>query len=272
MLIRSDGQLKIASKCGYSRQPPLLTTCFLHLDRVETQISCLKSKTTSTTSSTMSESKNSNSTEATIIKHMNTVRQDSLSFYLQVYNNVPASDTKSVRLEDVTLNDLLITAAGTRYTVAINPPMNSLSDARPRLIAMHKECLSRLGLSDIVINEYRLPRGGQAVAFVLCASFYILSARRSNFLPGSVVYDSLLHKVPSIAGYCYDHHPVAFLAFLGVHSMEAVLLAVKRLRVHRVPFLSGVWWAWVISTVIEGMTAFQRIDGMVKEQREQKKE
>lgn len=221
----------------------------------------------------MSQSKNSDSTKAMIIKHMNADHQDSLTFYLQVYNSVPSSDAKSARLEDITLNDLLITAGGTRYTVPINPPMKSFSDARSRVVAMHKECLKQLGLSDIVIDEYRFPRGGQAVAFVLCASFYIISARQANFQPGSLVYDSLLHKVPTIANYCYDYHPAAFLAFLGIHSLEAGLLAANRLRRYRVPFFSGVWWAWVISTVIEGMTAWQRIGMMVKEKRgEQKKE
>lgn len=215
-----------------------------------------------------------NSTKSFIINHMNKDHQDSLSLYLQVYNAVPTSDAKSAHLEDISLNDLLIAAAGTRYTVPVNPPMKSYSDARSRVVAMHKECLEKQGLSDIAITEYRFPRGAHAVAFTLCASAFVLFARRTNFLPGSLVHDSLLHRAPSLAGHCYDIQPLLFPGLLGIHLLEAGLLAVKRLRRHRVPFLSGVWFAWVISTVVEGMTAWQRIDWMVKEKRgaEEKKE
>lgn len=214
-----------------------------------------------------SKSNSSDSTKSAIINHMNKDHRFSLSLYLQVYNAVPANDAKSAHLEDITFNDLLITAAGTRYTVPIDPPMQSFADARSRVVAMHKECLEKKGLSDIMITGYRAPRGGHAVAFALCASVYILFSRRANFLPGSLVYDSLMHKVPTLAAYCHDFQPLAFFGFLGIHLMESGLLALTRLRKHRVPFMSGVWFAWVISTVVEGMTAWQRIDWMVKEKR-----
>lgn len=207
----------------------------------------------------------SKSPKTAIINHMNADHQDSLSLYLQVYNKVPSSDTKSARLEDLSLTDLVITAAGTRYSVPITPPMKSFSDARPRVVAMQKECLDRLGVSDIVVTEYRVPQGATAVVFALCVASYALFCRRSNFLPGSFVYDSMFSGVPAAAEFCYRIQPLLFPGLLGAHVLEAGLLAVKRLRRHRVPFLSGVWWAWVVSTVIEGFGAWQRFDGMVKQ-------
>lgn len=207
----------------------------------------------------------SNSPKTFIIKHMNADHQDSLSLYLQVYNNVPSSAAKSARLEDFSLTDLVITAAGTRYSVPINPPMKSLSDARPRVVAMHKECLNKLGLSDIVVTEYRAPRGATAVAFVFLVTSYALFCRRSNFLPGSVVYDSVFSGAPAVAEYCYKIQPVLFSGVLGAHALEAGLLAVNRLKRHRVQFLSRLWWTWVVSTFIEGFGAWQRFDAMVNE-------
>lgn len=205
------------------------------------------------------------SSKAFIVKHMNADHQDSLSLYLRVYNNVPSSDAKSARLEDLSLTDLVITASGTRYTVPITPPMKSFSDARSRVVTMQKECLAKLGVSDIVVTEYKAPHGVTAVTFTVCLTAYVLFCRRSNFLPGSLVYDWVFAKAPAAAESCYNIQPLLFPGLLASHTLESVLLAFKRLRRHQVPALSGVWCAWMVSTFIEGFGAWQRFDGMIKE-------
>lgn len=206
-----------------------------------------------------------NSPKTFIINHMNADHQDSLSLYLQAYNNVPSKEAKSAHLEDFSLTDLVITAAGTRYSVPINPPMKSLSDARPRVVAMHKECLERLGLSDIVVTEYRLPRGQNAVVAVVLIVAYALFFRRSNFLPGSLVYDWLSPSGPVLAEYCYNIQPILFPGMVFLHAAEAYLLTARRLRRHRVPFMSGLWCIWMVSTLIEGVGAWRRFDEIVEE-------
>ena len=115
--------------------------------------------------------------------------------------------------------------------------------------------LEDISLSDLVI-------------FTVCLATYIGFAQRSNFLPGSIIYESLgLGKVPSFTQFCYDIQPLLLPGMVGIHLLEAGLLAVVRLRPHRVPFLSGVWFAWMASTFIEGFGAFQRTGQMVKEER-----
>lgn len=199
---------------------------------------------------------------------MNADHQDSLVLYLQAYCHVSAGDAKSAQLEDISLSDLVISADGVRYSVPIDPPMKGLSETRSRVVAMYQDSLQRLGFSDIPIKEYRAPRGFHVVIFTVCLATYIGFARRSNFLPGSILYESLgLEKVPSFTQFCYDIQPLLLPAMVGIHVLEAGLLAVVRLRRHRVPFLSGVWFAWMASTFIEGFGAFQRTGQMVKEER-----
>lgn len=98
-------------------------------------------------------------TKSFIIKHMNTSHADSLSLYLRAYCGVSAHFAHPAILQDISHSDLLITAKGTRYSVPINPPMTSLAETRARVVAMHKDSLQRLGLSDITIAEYRPPAG-----------------------------------------------------------------------------------------------------------------
>lgn len=212
--------------------------------------------------------KRSGPSKTFIINHMNADHQDSLALYLQVYNRVAARDAQSARLEDVTVNDLLITANGTRYTVPFTPPLTSLSEIRPRVVAMHQECLQRLGISDIPIRSYRPPRGiVQPVIFAVCLATYISFSSRTNFEPGSLFYETVgLERAKRFARFCYDIQPLLLPAMVGIHIFEAVMLAVTRLKRHRVPVLSGLWCAWMVSTFIEGFGAFRRIDQMVREE------
>lgn len=214
--------------------------------------------------------------KTSILNHMNEHHQDSLSLYLRVYNKVPASEAKHAHLEDATPNDLIITTKDptTRYSVPFDPPLES-TDAihlRPRIISMHKACLSSLGLSDIVVREYRPPSGFLALVFGLCLSTFITTFRRGNFLPGSLLYEALhLGSVPGFANLCYTYQPVFFPIFASIHLSEAVLLAFKRLRPYRVPFLSRLWVLWFTSNVIEGFGAWVRFDSIVKEEKERVK-
>ncbi|KAI9043338.1 DUF2470 domain-containing protein [Aspergillus affinis] len=209
-----------------------------------------------------------NTTKNFIIKHMNADHQKSLAMYLRVYCHVSTSEAKSARLEDISLSDLLLSARGTRYTVPLDPPMASFSETRGRVVAMHKECLQKLGLSDITINEYRVPRGVGAVGFAVCLAAIVGFCQRDNFLPGSLVYETIgLDNFPAMARLCYKVQPAVFIFLLGAHAIEAALLTVKRLKPHGVPFLSATWFAWVLSTVVEGFGAWIRFDAMVQEKR-----
>ncbi|TPR11833.1 hypothetical protein CAN33_0050690 [Aspergillus niger] len=170
------------------------------------------------------------------ITHMNANHQDSLAAYLQVYCHVSAREAKSARLEDITLSDLVISANGTRYTVPIDPAMGSFSESRSRLVAMHQECLARLGRSDITIKEYRRPEGIEIFLFFVFATALVAFSRRSNFLPGSLFYETVgLGAVPPLAQLFYKTQPFVLTVMAGSHVVEASLFTVKRLKRHGVP-------------------------------------
>ncbi|GCB26837.1 40S ribosomal protein S8-A [Aspergillus awamori] len=195
------------------------------------------------------------------ITHMNANHQDSLAAYLQVYCHVSAREAKSARLEDISLSDLVISANGTRYTVPIDPVMGSFSESRSRLVAMHQECLARLGRSDITIKEYRRPEGIEIFLFFVFATALVAFSRRSNFLPGSLFYETVgLGAVPPLAQLFYKTQPFVLTVMAGSHVVEASLFTVKRLKRHGVPVLSLVWCAWVVSNLIEGYTVWRRFD------------
>ncbi|KAE8353162.1 hypothetical protein BDV28DRAFT_133739 [Aspergillus coremiiformis] len=215
----------------------------------------------------LNDDRKSASSKNFIINHMNADHQKSLAMYLRHYCNVAARDAKSARLEDISLSDLLISAKGTRYSVPLDPPMKTFADTRPRVVAMHQECLQRLGLSDIVIKEFRAPRGLEAANFAAVVATLIVFSRRSNFLPGSWLYETTgLDRFPAFAGFCYTVQPIPLTLLLGIHAIEAGLLAVKRLKRHEVPLLSAVWFAWIATILIEGAVAFKRFDRMVTEE------
>lgn len=206
-----------------------------------------------------------------IVDHMNADHQDLLPLFLEVYCLVPRSAAQSAQMEDVSLSELVIRANRTRYRIPFEPPLSSLDDVRQRVIDMRDHCIQTLGLSDIVVREYRPPTGSHAVLFTVCLATFIAFSRRSNFLPGSTLYSVALSHVPRFAAFCYTIQPLLITTMTAIHLAEAIHLAIKRLRPHRVPLFSWLWWAWVVDDFIEGVGALMRFDALVREERDRQK-
>ncbi|PYH79897.1 hypothetical protein BO82DRAFT_355893 [Aspergillus uvarum CBS 121591] len=233
----------------------------------------------SSSPSSSSAGKSNNGISFTIT-HMNANHQDSLAYYLRAYNGVSAAEASTATLETITLSDLVIRTknnGGNRYTVALDPPLQSFSETRARLVAMHKECLERLHLSDIKITTYRVPsRPGDVLAFLICLSGILAFSRRENLLPGGWVYEGLRLETgwwwpQGFAGFCARMQPAVLAFTLVVHAFEASVLAYTRLRKHGVALGSGVWWAWLLSTMVEGFQGFKRFDRLVREEEAKQK-
>ncbi|CAG7979223.1 unnamed protein product [Penicillium nalgiovense] len=199
-----------------------------------------------------------------IIKHMNADHQDSLILFLQAYCGITSTQAKNAQLEELSTSNLIITSQGTRYSVPIEPVMKDYSEARGRMVAMHKESLKRLGRSEVTLTEYRAPRGIEAVIFVLCLLFYVTCFQRSNLQPGSDLYEYLgLQRIPWFPRIVCILHPYV----VAIHIVETIALAVTQLKPLNVPALSGLWWKWVASCFVEGYGSFKRIRQIVKEQK-----
>ncbi|KAL4806846.1 hypothetical protein BDV18DRAFT_138308 [Aspergillus unguis] len=202
-----------------------------------------------------------------IVTHMNNDHARSLSLYLRAYCSISASAAESPTLEDLRLTDMVISAQGSRYTVPFTPPLTSLTEVRPRVVAMHKEALARLGLSDTKITTYLPPKGGQYVGFTICLAILVAYSRRTNFVPGSWLYEGLgLEKYPGFTEFSYKWQPWIWTPLVVAHGFEAVvLLGWMRLRKYGVKAFSGLWWTWMVLGFVEGFPAWKRIDQSVRE-------
>ncbi|KAL2821343.1 hypothetical protein BDW59DRAFT_150152 [Aspergillus cavernicola] len=210
------------------------------------------------------------SLKAFIIKHMNTDHTRSLSLYLRAYCTISSRASQSPTLEDIRLTDMVISAQGSRYTIPFDPPLQSLSETRARVVAMHKDSLHRLGLSDITVTEYVPPQGAQYIGFVIVLAAMVGYSRQGNFLPGALLYESVgLARFPGFTELSYKYQPWVIGALVVSHSFEAaVLLGWMRLRKHGVRLFSGLWWTWILLGFLEGAPAWRRFDKLVKEKEE----
>ncbi|OJI96582.1 hypothetical protein ASPVEDRAFT_35975 [Aspergillus versicolor CBS 583.65] len=207
------------------------------------------------------------SRKAFIIKHMNNDHARSLSLYLRAYCAVSASAAQSPTLEDLRLTDMIISARGSRYIIPFTPPLASLSETRARVVAMHKESLRRLNLSDTKVTSYIPPQGAQVIGFALCLATLVGYSRRANFEPGSLLYDTLDlgARFPGFTEFSVKWQPWVFGSLAGAHAFEAVfLLGWMRLRKHGVKIFSGLWWTWMVLGFVEGFPAWMRFDAEVK--------
>ena len=207
-----------------------------------------------------------------IITHMNTDHQDSLVRYLEHYGNLSSYAASNARLEDITFDSMTIsTAKGENHIVAIDPPLSSWSEARPKVVAMDEEARARLKRSDITVKEYTLPNKlWQAVIMTASALTFLAFSKRSNFLPGSLLFDYLLKYTPGFAQFCNTVQPLVIYPMVILHAGEAGHMAKSRLEKHSVPQYSLLWWKWVLSTFVEGFGAFSRLDEMITMQRKKK--
>ena len=206
-----------------------------------------------------------------IIKHMNADHQDSLVRYLEHFCSLSSSVARNAKLDNITIKSFTVLSTnGSAHIIPIQPPMASLSEARSRAVAMDAEAIRSLQRSDITVKRYVRPYGWTTVVFMLSVLGFLWFSRRSNFIPGSVLYDNMLKYMPRFAELCYNYQPLAIITMDVVHGTEATYMAFSRLRRHSVPTFSRLWWTWVGSTFIEGFGAFTRFDRLVKDEREKK--
>lgn len=156
-------------------------------------------------------------------------------------------------------------------TVPFNPPLKSLREARERVVQMDKEAGEALNRHPVTLKQYLPPRGGHLFNFTMCLTVTVAFSRAANFQPGSILYDNAFGYVPGFAAFCVKVQPIVLGVMLFLHTIETGMMTRKLAR-HSVVPASGVWWKWVLSTFVEGATAFWRIDSFVKKSEKAPKE
>jgi uncharacterized protein DUF2470 len=212
--------------------------------------------------------------EARIIAHMNGDHGRELSHYLRHHAGLSARSASRPWLKTLSLDKMTIAAgglSGREFVVPFDPPMTSFAEARTRLIAMDAEARAALGLSDVYVDKYVAPRGVDAVVFS-AVLFYFISYATVGFVhPGNPGIWGLLNAwFPGGASGWRWIVVAIFWPVVGIHVAEAWWIARSRLHPHGVNPFTPLWWAWIVSTAIEGFGAFKRIDRIVAEKRAQK--
>lgn len=217
-----------------------------------------------------------NSTEdalkARIIAHMNRDHAAELAHYLRAFNGIPASAARGAHLTDLSLDTLhLKTGSGKTHTVAITPPMTSLSESRVRLVDMATTAQKKLGLSDIKMDKSYTPPEGPGIASFAGVAFYFLSALALPFLhPGTAGWNLIDSVYPSLLGgaegFVWLTRAIVVPVLL-IHITEAWWMARTRMATHSVDVGSRTWCLWVGNTFFEGAPAFWRFDRLVEAER-----
>ncbi|MCJ1259325.1 hypothetical protein MMC24_007162 [Lignoscripta atroalba] len=206
-----------------------------------------------------------------IINHMNADHQDSLIRYLEHFCLLSSFSARNATLTDVTLGSLTIeTSSGSKHVITIRPAMGSWSEVRERVVAMDAEAVAGLHRSNVTVKKYKRPKGWMIAVFLASACTFVAFSMRSNFEPGSFLYDNVLKGTPRFARFCHTIQPLLIYPMLALHASEAAQMGRSRLRKHTVPMFSKLWWKWILSTFVEGVGAFIRFDRIVKEEEEKK--
>jgi len=174
-------------------------------------------------------------------------------------------------MTDIDLNQMKFSCGGQTNTITFDPPMKSLREARERLVQMDKDTLQILGRSDIAVNRYIPPyvKLGHLFNFTQCLLVYLLLPRGANFRPGSLLYDNVLSIVPAFARFVLQVRWIVLPLMLAIHSTETFYMANKVKR-HGLSSADAVWWGWIGSSFIEGLTSFWRLDELIAEKQREK--
>lgn len=191
--------------------------------------------------------------------------------YLEAYSNKSQFKTHAAKMTDISIAEMKFSCNGQQITLPFDPPLKSLREARERVVQLDKDALQILGRSDISITKYIPPyvHFGHLFNFTQCFLCYIFLPQPSQFKPGSLLYDNLLYMIPSFAGFVAQIGWIVFAIMLPIHLTEMVVMA-KKLAKHGLTPLDVLWWPWVGSAFVEGITSFWRLDGLIEEKRKEK--
>lgn len=174
-------------------------------------------------------------------------------------------------MTDIDLNHIKFKCGGQESVITFDPPMKAMREARERLVQLDKDALHVLGRSDITITKFvpAYVKLGHLWNFTQCLLCYLLLPRPANFKPGSLLYETLLYPIPAFAEFVARTAWLVLTIMVPIHLFESGLMARKLAR-HGCTFLDTVWWKWVGTCFVEGITSFWRLDELINEKQKEK--
>lgn len=210
--------------------------------------------------------------KARIMSHMTKDHALSLFDYLNAYcaMNIDPDDPKSsVKMIDITNDHMTLeyTWKGSpnaqKAEIAINPPMNSLRDARTSLVKMAQEAAGSRGYATNRISTYESPftnvRDVVTMAIVLVAVIPTLRNSLLELIPNNGEPDSALN---SFIAFSKDAGWIPAVVAAAIHVGEAVFLLKPKIVKYRVPEPQRTWW--YLSVLVEGFPAIRRFSKAIR--------
>ncbi|EQL00635.1 hypothetical protein OCS_03652 [Ophiocordyceps sinensis CO18] len=203
---------------------------------------------------------------ARIISHMNRAHTRELAHYLRHYAGASSRDASNPSLRDLTLQGMRIRAAGNDYAVPFAPPLDDWNDVKQRIIDMDSTARKHLGISDVFLTKYLLPRPFDC--FVLGAVlFYFGCVATLPWPPPATTTSNIIDAIfPGGVEWYRWLTRTLLLPVIACHAIETFLFD-RKLRRHGVNRWTGLWWLWASSCFVEGIMAFRRVDDHIAQKR-----
>ncbi|CAE6431928.1 unnamed protein product [Rhizoctonia solani] len=201
-----------------------------------------------------------------IIQHMNKDHQDSLVDYLRFYASVPAREASTAQLVDISNDGMTctVTRGGSSRSVVvpISPPMDSLMQARERLVAMAFEAMEGLGRSRWRVESYPMPSILGVFYGTVAATILTLALFPNEMLrPGAKARQIVLFDSENAARWFYTYQREIRSAIMGVAVYTAVMPMRRRLQKHSYKAGWGQWLTWFTTALFEGPAAYSFVTG-----------
>ena len=214
-----------------------------------------------------------------IIGHMNADHADSLEDYLKHFNRITPK-VGSAKMIDLQLDSLKIEyvdGQGKTKTsiVKINPPMQSLSESRVKLVAMAEEATGKSFHQPPDITPVAAPTGmvptplktpigwtfpefpGLISTALICFGYWALSQEYPLAVGGPL--EKVLPRFLVEFGRNFKDQLFAFM--IGIHVVEALVVAMKCIdNGAAIP----ITILWTVNGFIEGGPAITRVNKLIK--------
>jgi hypothetical protein len=220
------------------------------------------------------DTRRSSTTAARIITHMNNDHQRDMALYLRHFASLPAThpdvySPAQLSLAEITLAGMKIAASdsGRTYDIPFDPPMQSLSESRQRLVGMTEAARTSLGLapagghhSTVQITRFP-PNSLQDRIALAVIGFYAASLAAAPWmLPGTPLGDALDWAWAFGGGRQGYRSLCLWIAgpVAAIHAIEMVMLHLRFMRPYGVAAGSGLWWRWMADAAVQGGGALMR--------------
>lgn len=206
-----------------------------------------------------------------IIRHMNEDHHGSLVDYLQYYAKASAKEAATAELVDINAAGMTITRVTEPngpprpVVIPIDPPMESLRQARERLVAMAHESMEGLGRSRWKVKSFPTPSlAGVVYGAISCTLIAVLLNPESTLRPGAQFRQTVLLDSDVIARSLYTYQREIRSIVMGTAVYNTSMRIRRRLQQHSYDSSWLVWISWLFAGLIEGPAACVSFDKVVR--------